>query len=81
MDSPEDGSSCGFVSMETLECGGGSGARMDSHQWKVGHSSKEQASHEEMRGFPFGASGKPHLLVLESRLLTRDTWNPKQLFR
>ena len=29
MNSPEDGSSCEFVSMETLECGGDLGALKD----------------------------------------------------
>ena len=75
MDSPEDGASCGFGSMETLECGGGSGAQKYSPNWRTGHSSKEQVSHVEMRGVLIGALGNPHRMVFETRLLRRDAWN------
>ena len=75
MDSPEDGSSCGFGSMETLECGGGPGARKYTPNWRIGQNSKEQVSHVEMRGVLTGALGNTHRLVFETRPLRRDAWN------
>ena len=34
-----------------------------------------------MRGVLFGASGKPHMLVLEPKPLRSDTWKPKEELR
>lgn len=59
MESPEDGSPCGFVSTETWRCGGGSGPLQDSPTWGVGHSSREPVSQVETRGALTGASAKP----------------------
>ena len=67
--------------METLECGSGPAVQKDSPNPRVGHSPKEQVSHVETRGVLIGASGNPHRLVLETRPLRRDSWNPKQGFR
>ena len=80
MDSPEDGSSCGFVSMEMLECGGALRALKDTPNQRAGHSSKDDVTQVETRCALTGASGKPHMLVFETRPLGRDAWNPKQGF-
>ena len=77
MDSPEDGSSCEYVSMETFECGGGLGPLKDYLNQRVGHSTQEQVSHVETRGVLMGATGNPHMLVLETMPLRRDAWKPK----
>ena len=78
MDSPEDGSSCGFVSRETSECGSGSRALKDYPNWKVVHSSKEYVSPVEKRFVLTVASGKTHMLVSEMRPLRRDAWKDTQ---
>ena len=59
MVSHADGSQCGSVARETLECGSGSGAMQDSLALRIGHSSKEQGSLLGTGGVLFWSSGNP----------------------
>ena len=78
MDSPADGSYCGFVCMETLARGGGTRTLNASPNQRFCVISKRQVSHVETRFDLIGASGKPHMLILETRPLMRDSRKPKQ---
>ena len=78
MDSPADGSYCGFVCMETLAQGSGTRTLNSSPNQRFCIISKRQVSHVETRFDLIGASGKPHMLILETRLLMRDSRKPKQ---
>ena len=50
-------------------------------QIRIGHSSKEQYSHVEMRWVLIEPQATCQMLVLATRTPWRDAWKPKQGFR
>lgn len=78
MDSTADGTYCGFVCIETLARICDTRTLNASPNQRFCVISKRQVSHVETRFDLIGASGKPHMLILETRPLMRDSRKPKQ---